>query len=218
MKIELRVGAAFVSCETDYIPEGGDSMQDALFDRLLKITVEQADKIGAKLYGCGPDAMDADEEWPRQRAKTKGWLEMANDKETLEEISTWIRVDFHEICPWQAHGGRCAGCPLGSAGNNCIFDKIADKVDAAAKRDAAIHAMTVEANERLREHLEIAIENDKRTAVGNAPALCEALKAIVAICDGADTGGLDERTAIYNIARAALAEHGGWRKESEVSK
>lgn len=62
MKIELKVGAAFVSCETDYIPEGGDSMQDALFDRLLKITVEQVDKIGAKLYGCGPDAMDADED------------------------------------------------------------------------------------------------------------------------------------------------------------
>lgn len=60
---------------------------------------------------------------------------MANDRETLEEISTWIRVDFHEICPWQAHGGRCAGCPLGGAGNNCIFDKIADKVDAAAKRE-----------------------------------------------------------------------------------
>ena len=130
---------------------------------------------------------------------------MANDKETLEEISTWIRVDFHEICPWQAHGGRCAGCPLGGNGKNCIFDKIADKVDAAAKRerteieadalavggiveavarrDAAIHAMTVEANERLREHLEIAIENDKRTAVGNAAAMREAVVLALSLLD-----------------------------------
>lgn len=58
MKIELKVGAAVVSCETDYIPEGGDSMQDALFDRLLQVAIEQVDKIGAKLYSCGPDAMD----------------------------------------------------------------------------------------------------------------------------------------------------------------
>ena len=33
-----------------------------------------------------------------------------------------------------------------------------------------------------------------------------ALEEIAAICDGADTGGLDERTAIYNIAKAALAD------------
>ena len=56
------------------------------------------------------------------------------------------------------------------------LDEWADRIEVVAKRDAAIHAMTVEANERLREHLEIAIENDKRTAVGNAAAIREALR------------------------------------------
>ncbi len=54
----------------------------------------------------------------------------------------------------------------------------ADRIEAAAKRDAAIHAMTCEANERLREHLEIALEDDKRT-VGNAAAMREALIAML---------------------------------------
>jgi hypothetical protein len=57
---------------------------------------------------------------------------------------------------------------------------LADRIEAAWKRDAAIHAMTCEANERLREHLEIAIENNKRI-VGNAAAMIEALKAVVAV-------------------------------------
>ena len=60
---------------------------------------------------------------------------MADKKETLADIATWLRVDFHEICPWLADGGSCAGCPLGGNGKNCIFDKIADKVDAAAERE-----------------------------------------------------------------------------------
>lgn len=60
---------------------------------------------------------------------------MANENETLADIATWLRVDFHEICPWLADGGSCAGCPLGGNGKNCIFDKIADKVDAAAERE-----------------------------------------------------------------------------------
>lgn len=51
------------------------------------------------------------------------------------------------------------------------------RIEAAAKREAAIHAMTCEANERLREHLEIALENNKRT-FGNAAALREALKKL----------------------------------------
>lgn len=34
----------------------------------------------------------------------------------------------------------------------------------------------------------------------------EALESIVAICDGDDAGGLPERMAIYNLAKAALAE------------
>lgn len=60
---------------------------------------------------------------------------MENEKETLTDIATWLRVDFHEICPWQVSGGKCAECPFGGQGKNCIFDKVADKVDAAAERE-----------------------------------------------------------------------------------
>ena len=52
--------------------------------------------------------------------------------------------------------------------------QFADRIETAAKREEAIHAMTCEANERLREHLEIALKNNKRP-VGNAAAMREAL-------------------------------------------
>lgn len=88
--------------------------------------------------------------------------------------------------------------------------QLADRIEAAAKRDAAIHAMTCEANERLREHLEIALENDKRT-VGNAAAMREAL---VKCADIINNFGLAEavNTAmevicdIEGVINAALAK------------
>lgn len=43
-------------------------------------------------------------------------------------------------------------------------------------------------------------------SVGSAAEMYEALKAIAAICDGDDTGGLPERIAIYNLAKAALSK------------
>ena len=45
--------------------------------------------------------------------------------------------------------------------------------------------------------------NDVREA--GYSAMYKALKDIVDICDGSDLDGLDERTAIYNIACNALA-------------
>ena len=55
------------------------------------------------------------------------------------------------------------------------LSKIADRLEAAWKRDAAIHAMTCEANERLREHLDIALKANK---VGNAAAMRDALRTL----------------------------------------
>ena len=57
------------------------------------------------------------------------------------------------------------------------LDSEAGRIEAAARRDAEIHAMTCEANERLREHLEIALEDNKRP-VGDAAAMREALVEI----------------------------------------
>lgn len=58
---------------------------------------------------------------------------MAKEKETLADISTWLRACFHGICPWLADGGDCVHCALGWSGQNCIFVKIADRVDEAAE-------------------------------------------------------------------------------------
>lgn len=66
---------------------------------------------------------------------------------------------------------RCNGA---TALFSAWLDEWTARIEAAWKRDAAIHAMTVEANGRLREHLEIAIENNKCTAIGNAAAMREA--------------------------------------------
>lgn len=63
---------------------------------------------------------------------------MANcdSQATLANIATWLRHgNKDEICPWWADGGDCVHCSLGFGGQNCIFEKIADCVDAAAERE-----------------------------------------------------------------------------------
>lgn len=50
MKVELKVGAAVVSCETDFRPDPSskcsenDAARNALFERLLAVAVEQMRK------------------------------------------------------------------------------------------------------------------------------------------------------------------------------
>ena len=80
------------------------------------------------------------------------------------------------------------------------FHDYADRLEAAAKRDAAIHMMTCEANERLREHLEIALENDKRED-GNAAAMRAALEIAHDYFDGS---GDTPRTDVAIAIEAAL--------------
>ena len=58
-----------------------------------------------------------------------------NGKEALGEIVLSCRAGFHNSCPWLVHGERCETCPLGCAGANCIFSKIADKVEVALDND-----------------------------------------------------------------------------------
>lgn len=90
---------------------------------------------------------------------------------------------------------------------------VASRIEAAWKRDAAIHAMTCEANERLREHLEIALEDNERP-VGNAAALRSALEKVRFYLpyflqymrlhwEDAEAGGYYER--ILEVVNAALS-------------
>ena len=103
MKVELRVGSAVASCETDHKPLEGQ----ALFLKLLDVTVAQMNK------------------WLYEPREPDG--ELAN-------IGTWLRVDTKNICPWRVHGGSCDSCPLGDDGEHCIFNKIADRIDAAREQ------------------------------------------------------------------------------------
>ena len=62
---------------------------------------------------------------------------------------------------------------------NCWFQPefvraLIDRLEAAHKREAAFHAMTCEANDRLREHLQIALDANKRGR-GDCAKLREAL-------------------------------------------
>ena len=57
------------------------------------------------------------------------------------------------------------------------LEHYADRLEAAHKREAAFHAMTCEANDRLREHLQIALDADKHER-GDCAKLREALKNV----------------------------------------
>lgn len=59
-----------------------------------------------------------------------------------------------------------------------VLPSLAERLEAAWKRERAFNAMTEAANERLREHLQIALEGNKKP-VGNAAAMREALCDIV---------------------------------------
>ena len=90
------------------------------------------------------------------------------DNETLADIIAWLR---------RPREGENAYLALWR-------DEIADRLEAAHEREAAFHAMTCEANDRLREHLQIALDTDKRKC-GDAAKLREAVVKIekMAHCD-----------------------------------
>ena len=55
-------------------------------------------------------------------------------EETIPNIATWLRYGEKDgVCPWITDGGDCVHCSLGWGGQNCIFKKIADRIDAAAE-------------------------------------------------------------------------------------
>ena len=56
-----------------------------------------------------------------------------------------------------------------------VLPSLAERLEAAWKRERAFNAITEAANERLREHLQIALEGNKKP-VGNAAAMREALE------------------------------------------
>ena len=119
-------------------------------------------------------------------------------RETLADIVAEMRTRSREVK--EAFGGRPDGVEN-------MLDIWADRIEAVAKRDAAIHAMTCEANERLREHLEIALEDNKKP-VGNVAAMREALSdACYAMFDFLKTqsGGYEEMAIALDKAKAALS-------------
>ena len=89
------------------------------------------------------------------------------------------------------------------------LDDWAARLEAAWKRERAFNAMTEAANERLREHLQIALEGNKKP-VGNAAAMREALANIAeyaksALCHTEDSHVLGYLAQIENHAYAALS-------------
>lgn len=101
---------------------------------------------------------------------------MSAENETIEDIEKKLRELARAIkhtlqmpqAVYERHGSM-ENKPL-----DVYLAEIADRIRAAAKRERAFHAMTEEANERLREHLAIALKG----GVGNAAKMREALKAI----------------------------------------
>lgn len=91
-----------------------------------------------------------------------------SNNETLADIAREMRTYFQ---------AKKRGNPEHRPWHQVLSDW-ADRIEAAAKREAAIHAMTCEANERLREHLEIALEGKQ----GNAAAMHMALEAMLDEC------------------------------------
>ena len=90
-----------------------------------------------------------------------------------------------------------------------VLKSCADRLDAARKREAAFHAMTCEANDRLREHLQIALDADKRER-GDCAKLREACANIAAYarsaqCHATDAHILGYLSQIEMWACAALA-------------
>ena len=79
---------------------------------------------------------------------------------------------------------------------NEILQYHADRLEAAQKREAAFHAMTCEANDRLREHLQIALDANRRER-GDAAKLREALEEVL--------NDYQDDCAMSRMIRAALA-------------
>lgn len=115
---------------------------------------------------------------------------MSNERETLADIVADFR-QYIANTKMPPEVAETIGCYL-------------DRIEAAAKRDAAIHAMTCEANERLREHLEIALEEDKQP-VGNSAAMREALVRCDAIAQLPEVRNEQSIKDMRNIIKHALS-------------
>lgn len=80
---------------------------------------------------------------------------MSERQETHAAVIAEMRESDNEaVCPWWADGGDCVHCPMGGAGKNCPFDKFADRLEAARKREATAEKSSVVGNAaKMREAL-----------------------------------------------------------------
>lgn len=94
------------------------------------------------------------------------------------------------------------------------ISNLADRLESAWKRERAFNAMTEAANERLREHLQIALEGNKKP-VGNAAALrevcvkCRELAEVIwqSECGEDVSSEIAELRDLLNFARSAPARN-----------
>lgn len=126
-------------------------------------------------------------------------------KETIEDIIKEMRNSTNDnICPHWADGGGCDYCPMGGQGKNCIFDKLADRLEAALKHERE-HIGNIakmrEALETVRDAHFVREENDEDTegfeveaddGTGR-PLICVVEDALTAPVRNCDVGTAEEQ-------------------------
>lgn len=103
-----------------------------------------------------------------------------------------------------------------------VLPSLAERLEAAWKRERAFNAMTEAANERLREHLQIALEGNKKP-VGNAAALrevcvkCRELAEVIwqSECGEDVSSEIAELRDLLNFALAAPARNCDCYKDAD---
>lgn len=128
---------------------------------------------------------------------------MESENESIESIVAEMRHPkpgtLADVCPWWADGGDCVKCPLGGGGKMCIFDKFADRIEAARKREL------LSKNAEYDNSGSVVVSGGKQN---NAAAMREALSdACYAMFNFLKTqnGGYEEMANALDKAKAALS-------------
>ena len=137
-----------------------------------------------------------------------------NEHETHAAVAYEMRESDNEAtCPWWADGGDCVHCPMGGAGKNCPFDKFADRLEAAHKREIEKLNSVIQATVS---HSDAEIDRLRREAkelrkqIGDAAKLREALVGLIdGICFHCDLSEDCKGVPCEKMqkAQAALAAH-----------
>ena len=134
-----------------------------------------------------------------------------NEHETHAEVVAEMRGTDNKCQFATKDGTGCYHCPFGSAASNCLFDKFADRAEAAHKREveklnsviqATVSRSDAEIDRLRREVAEL------RKQIGNAAKMREALAGLIdGICFHCDMSGDCKGVPCEKMqnAKAALA-------------